>query len=136
MMRRRSQPAIQRERRGMISMELIFTLPLLMLLLMAILEFSLLMYARGDVVQAARAGARLGALHGAQVDDVEREVGRALGRRFPHYRVQAQLGEQSGDEVTVAVSVPMSAAAPNLLWPVGYNIRERDLKAQARLLKE
>ncbi len=130
-----SQP--QRDRRGIISMELVLTLPLLMLLLLGMFEFSFLMAARGEVIQACRAGARMAVLNGVQGEDVETEVGNTLGGRFgSSYLVQSQLGEHSGDEVVVTLRVPMTAAAPNLLWPVGYNIRGRELVAQARMLKE
>jgi len=118
-------------------MELVFALPILLVLLLAIFEFSFLMYARSDVVQAARAGARLGALHGVWPEDVQAEVGRTLPPRFrSSYQVQSELGKYTGDEVVVTVRVPMGAAAPNLLWPLGYNLRGRDLIAQTRMRKE
>ena len=124
-------------RRGTMTMELILTLPILMVLLLGIFQFSFLMYARSDVVQAARAGARLATLNGIYPEDVEQEVGRSLAGKFrSSYRVQSTLGEYSGDEVVVTVRVPMTAAAPNLLWPLGYNIRGRDLVAETRMTKE
>jgi hypothetical protein len=128
---------IQRHRRGMMSMELLLTLPLLMLLLMGIFEFSFLMYARGDVVQASRAGARLATLNGVWPEDVQEEVGRSLGGRFRNsFQVETQLGEFPGDEVIVTVKVPMTAVAPNLLWPLGYDIQKQQFVAQTRMLKE
>lgn len=129
--------ALRKSRRGMLSMELVLSLPLMLLVLLAVIEFSLLLYARGDVVQASRAGARLAALHGVDADDVQREVSRVLAGRFPaNISVQAQVGEFSGDEVIVAVRVPMAAAAPNLLWAFGYNLRGRQLIAETRMIKE
>lgn len=124
-------------RRGTMAMELIFTLPILFVLLLGIFEFSFLMYARSDVVQASRAGARLAALNGVWPEDVQLEVGRALGGKFQSaYQVQSTLGKYSGDEVVVTVRVPMTAAAPNLLWPLGYNIHGQYLIAETRMLKE
>ncbi len=138
-MKRMIRPAFCRTdlRRGMISMELVLTLPILMVLLLAIFQFSFLMYARSDVVQASRAGARLATLNGVWLDDIEQEVGRSLGPRFRNsYQVETQLGEHSGEEVVVTVKVPMTVVAPNLLWPLGYNIKGRDLVAQTRMVKE
>lgn len=124
-------------RRGSMTMELVLTLPIFMILLMGIVEFSFLMYARSDVVQASRAGARLAALNGVWPEDVESEVARSLGGRFQsNFQVQSTLGKYTGDEVSVLVRVPMTAAAPNLLWPLGYNIQGRELIAETRMLKE
>lgn len=124
-------------RRGTMTMELLITLPILFVLLLGIFEFSFLMYARSDVVQAARAGARLATLNGVEEDDVRSEVGRALAGKFQAaYQVRSTLGTYPGDEVIVTVRVPMTAAAPNLLWPLGYSIRGRDLIAETRMVKE
>ncbi len=121
----------------MISMELVLTLPILFVLLLGIFEFSFLMSARSEVVQASRAGARLGTLNGVWPEDIELEVGRSLGGRFQNaFRVEAILPAHSGEEVIVTVRVPMTAVAPNLLWPLGYNIRGQDLVSQARMVKE
>ncbi|SFJ16592.1 TadE/TadG family type IV pilus assembly protein [Planctomicrobium piriforme] len=133
----RSPHRTSARRGGMLSMELVLTLPLLLILLLGIFEFSFLMYARGDVVQASRAGARLATLNGVWPEEVESEVARALGDRFKQaFKVETQMGEFSGDEVIVTVRVPMTAAAPNLLWPMGYNIVGRDLIASTRMVKE
>ena len=136
-MRTRIVRTTRRHRRsGMTSMELVLSLPMLLLLLMVFVDFSFLMSARGHVVQAARGGARIGVLNGASPQAVETEVARILGPGFPAYQVHSQLGEYSGDPVSVTVRVPMTSAAPNLVWPVGYNIRGRELVAQVRMLKE
>jgi hypothetical protein len=118
-------------------MELVFTLPILGLLLMGLFEFSLLFFARADVVEACRAGARKATLHGCTREDVESEVRRVLTPRLHEgLLVQTDLGAQSGDLVTIAVSVPMSAAAPDLLWPVGFSLDGRDLYSESRMAKE
>jgi hypothetical protein len=136
MIRRSHQPG-QSRRQGVISMELILTLPILLMLLLGIFEFSFLMSARGDVVQASRAGCRLATLNGVVPEDVENEVVRTLGSPMQSAcSVQSQLGVNSGDEVLVTVRVPMAAVAPNLLWPLGYNLQGRDLISQTRMLKE
>ncbi len=126
------------KRNGMVlSTELVITLPILMFMLMGLFEFSFLFFSRGDVVEASRAGARIATLSGVYPEDVEDEVKRSLGSRFgSQIQVETTLGEYSGDEVVVTVRVPMSAASPDLLWPIGYSIQNKQLVAETRMLKE
>ncbi len=124
-------------RRGILSAELLLTLPILTVLLFGLLEFSLLFFARGDVVEASRAGARAARLYGATTESVEAEVLSSLGGRLaPQARVTADLGTKSGDEVSVAVEVPMAVASPDLLWLIGYSLQDRELLCETRMAKE
>lgn len=124
-------------RRGVLSMELVFTLPILGALLAGLLEFSLLFFARADVVEACRAGARKATLHGATQHDVEAEVRRVLAPRLQTgLVVETNLNARTGELVTVAVSTPMAVAAPDLLWPIGFTLEGRDLYCQTRMAKE
>lgn len=133
----RTKSTNRRPRRGVLSMELVLTLPILLVLLFGLLEFSLLFFARGDVVDASRAGVRAARLHGATEESVEDQVRYSLGSRLaPQARVITQLGEKTGDEVRVTVQVPMTAAAPDLLWMVGYSLKGRDLLCETRMVKE
>ncbi|MBX3441690.1 MAG: pilus assembly protein [Planctomyces sp.] len=132
-----SAPRSRLARRGILSMELLMTLPIFGILLFGLLEYSLLFAARGDVADACRAGARRGSLPGATQFDVESEVLASLGPRLAsNCRVDAELGERTGDVVTVLVRVPMAAASPDLLWPIGFGLRERDFVCQARMVRE
>lgn len=138
-MRRNKHIAVHQPSRkgGFVSIEVILVLPMFMLLLLGLCEFSLLMSARGTVVDAARAGARYATLHGVNDEEISDEVRRSLSGPLGKYvRVDSQVGEFSGDEVLVRVRVPMAAASPDLLWPIGYSIRNRELVAEARMLKE
>ena len=127
----------RRQRRGILSAELLLTLPILTILLFGLLEFSLLFFARGDVVEASRAGARAARLYGATEGSIELLVRNSLGGRLaPSARVVADLGTRSGDEVSVAVVVPMAAAAPDLLWIIGYSLKGRDLICETHMAKE
>ncbi len=120
---------------GFVSLEVILVLPMFMILLLGLCEFSLLFSARGQVVEAARAGARIATL----VDDVvvEEEVRQTLSHHLGAYaRVDSRLGKYSGDEVLVQVRVPMASATPDLLWPIGYSVRGREVIAVARMRKE
>jgi Flp pilus assembly protein TadG len=126
-----------KRRRGLLSMELLITLPIFGVLLMGLFEYSLLFAARGDVVAACRAGCRRATLTDATLEDVEYEVRATLGNRLARrVQVDAVLGERTGDEVTVAVSVPMGLASPDLLWPIGFGLRDRNFSCQSRMVKE
>jgi hypothetical protein len=118
-------------------MELLLTLPLLAILLLGLLEFCLLFYARGEVVEACRAGARIATYSGSSLIEVEEEVLAQLGPRLRESaEVYASIPDNSGDEVVVSVRVPMSSAAPDLLWPVGFSLKGESIVCSARMLKE
>jgi len=124
-------------RRGVMSLELVLTLPILGVVLMGLFEFTLLFYARGQVVEASRAGARQATLPGATIDDVEATVARVLPPRLRQgLAVETDLGTRSGDMVLVAVSVPMTSAAPDLLWPIGAGLAGKRLTSETRMVQE
>ena len=127
----------RRSRSGVLSMELVLTLPILMLVLAGLFEFTLLFFARGEVVDASRVAARKATLPGVTVQDVEEEVLKVLSPRFHNsLQVNAVLGEKSGDVVSVAVTVDMNAAAPDLLWPIGYSLQGRPLMSETCMIRE
>ena len=124
-------------RSGVLSMELVLTLPIIALLLAGLLEFSMLFFARGEVVEASRVAARKATLPGVTLEEVEDEVFKVLHPRFHNsVQVDADLGEKSGDVVAVAVKVDMSAAAPDLLWPIGYSLQGRPLLSETCMIRE
>ena len=118
-------------------MDLALVLPILGILLLGLLEFTLLFYARSSVVEASRAGARAATRVGSDQTQIEREAGLVL---FPTLRQGLQIelagGTHSGDPVTVAVQVPMKLASPDLLWVVGYSLQGRYLYAESTMIKE
>ena len=132
-----SRKSIQRRRSGVLSMELALTLPILALVLAGLFEFTMLFFARGEVVEASRVAARKASLPGATVEDVEDEVLKVLHPRFHNsLQVDSQLGEKSGDVVAVLVTVAMSDAAPDLLWPIGYSLQGRPLLSETCMIRE
>ena len=132
-----SRKSIQRRRSGVLSMELALTLPILALVLAGLFEFTMLFFARGEVVEASRVAARKASLPGATVEDVEDEVLKVLHPRFHNsLQVNSQLGEKSGDVVAVVVTVAMSDAAPDLLWPIGYSLQGRPLLSETCMIRE
>ncbi|MBB02750.1 pilus assembly protein [bacterium] len=126
-----------RRRSGFLSMELAMTLPILMLLLLGVFEFSMLFYARGSVVEASRNGARAATHPGANMDYVEQTVRQSLGPVLAQrVGIEAVIGPFSGDPVAVVVRVPMQDAAPDLLWPIGFGLRDRFLVAETVMQRE
>lgn len=125
------------QRRGVLSMELVLTLPILAVVLLGLFEFTWLFYSRSLVVEASRAGARKGTLSGVDPAEIDAEVRRVLPSRFHDgLAVTSDLGMHSGDIVRVAVEVPMSVAAPDLLWPIGAGLNGRNLYSETRMVRE
>lgn len=124
-------------RRGLYSLELVFVLPILGIVLMALLEFSMLFFARGEIVEASRIGARKASQPGTSAAAVEEEIRKVLEPRLQRdLRVEVSPGEHSGDLVSVSVRVGMQYAAPDLLWPIGYRLRGQDLHSETRMIRE
>jgi len=124
-------------RHAFLTMELVLTLPILGIVLLGLFEFSMLFLARGAVVEASRIGARKASLSDATADDVEAEIRKVLEPRLASaMRIEVQLGERTGDVVSVAVHVPMRRATPDLLRPIGFGLRGRTLYSETRMIKE
>ena len=123
--------------RGVLSMELVLTLPILAVVLLGLFEFTWLFYSRGLVVEASRVAARKASLPGASLGDVEQDVRRVLPAGLQRgLVVTGDLGVHSGDLVWVGVQVPMGTAAPDLLWPIGIGLSGRQLYSETRMVRE
>jgi hypothetical protein len=135
----RSQPLRKstRSRRGVLSLELILTLPILLIVLMGLIEFTVLFYSRSLVVEATRVGARKASLPGATAESVEAEVRNVLSPRLQTgIQVGVDVGLHSGDVVVVSVQTPMTSASPDLLWPIGLSLNGRNLYSETRMIRE
>lgn len=125
------------KRRGFLTMELVFVLPIFLIVLFAIFEFSLLLFARGSLAEATRTGCRVACMPGSTQQDVENAVYSVVGTRIAgNMSINVELGRSSGDVVEVGIRVPMNTISPDLLWPIGYSLRERHLYQSARMLRE
>lgn len=135
--RRRHRAAAVHARRGVLSMELVLTLPILFVLLMALFQFTMLFYSRSLVVEASRIGARHASMPGATEASVTAEIQRVLSPQLQAgMQVAVDLGIYSGDVVCVSVQMPMSSASPDLLWPIGVSLNGRNLYAETRMVRE
>ncbi len=117
----------------LLSSELAVSLPVLGIVLMGLLEFSLMVQARTVVVAASRRGAEVAAIPGATENDVRHEVRDVLGARLG-YEAEIHLQGVSEGEAYVAVDVPMAAAIPNLMRPVGLDLQGHRLCCQTPLV--
>ncbi len=113
------------------------TLPLLLLVLFAVFEYSMLFFARGSVVEASRVGARTATYPGSSLEVVEQSVAGSLGPQLSqNANVLVEMGQFSGDRVSVVVQVPMANASPDLLWPIGFGLQGRYLVAETVMERE
>jgi len=126
-----------RTRCGILSMELVLTLPILFVLMLALFEFTMLFYSRSLVVEASRAAARKASLPGATEEAIEAEVRRVLSPSLQYgMQIGVDLGDHSGDLVVVSIEVPMSSASPDMLWPIGVGLNGRNLYSETRMVRE
>ena len=136
-LRRRPDRRVQRRRAGYLSMELVLTLPILFVVLMAMFEFSLLFMGRSVVLESCRAGVRHGTLDGATPESVEAEVRKVLTPSLQQgLKLDYVPATRPGEIVQLAVHVPMNAVAPDLLWGIGFGLNGRELICEARMVKE
>lgn len=126
-----------RRRGAILSMELVMVLPIFLLLIFSIVEFSMLMSARTHVSDTARHGARLLSISGMESEELRQTMRSLLG---PKLSSQSQIDIQMHDPAvgigTVSVSIPMSNAAPDLLWMIGFSLRDRRIETNASMVLE
>tara|TARA_R110002072_G_scaffold99008_1_gene217939 strand:+ start:40634 stop:40999 length:366 start_codon:yes stop_codon:yes gene_type:complete len=121
----------------MLSAELIMTLPILAIVLFGLFEFALLFTARGELSEASRVAARKASIPGVTYDAVEEEIRRVLSPRLQRtMEVSIDQGQRSGDVVTVAIACSMNSASPDLLWPIGYSLKNRKLYEVTKMIRE
>jgi Flp pilus assembly protein TadG len=127
-----------RSRQGIIlSMELVLVLPIFLLLIFAVIEFSLLMSARTRVGDAARNGSRLLCVAGAPDDDIRKAVADSLGTKLSRVcSIQILPGAHPGDTGNVRIQIPMNSVSPDLLWMTGFSLRDRCIQADAPMVTE
>lgn len=122
---------------AILSTELVLVLPIVITLLLAVVEFGMIMQARGSVVEASRVAGRLAAQSHATAADVEVAARRALGRKLGQAAdVNVVAGDHPGDRVVVGVAVPMTAASPDFLFWIGLSHEGKQLAAVSEFVKE
>lgn len=125
-------------RRGAIlSMELVLVLPIFLLLIFGIAQFSMLMSAHARITSAAQSGVRLMSLSGATASEVEGRVADLLGSSLAgSSSIVIEPAEYAGQTGRIYVRVPMSSASPDLLWMTGFSLAGRYLESSAAMVME
>ncbi len=126
------------DRRGVTTVEFALVSPLFFLLVLASIEFGWAMMASGILTNAAREGARAGALDGAQVSDVADAVNRYLnGAGLPSVTPTVVPSPPSiapaGQNVTVTASLAFSQIS---LLPVPNWLGDVTLRATSVMRRE
>lgn len=126
------------DRSGVIlSMELVLVLPIFLILILSIVEFSMLMTARARITDAARMGSRLLCVSGLTPDEIRDRIGSMLGPQMASQcQIEIQSASTAGAIGNVRIRVPMSCASPDLLWMTGFSIRGRSIDADAPMVME
>jgi hypothetical protein len=127
-----------------LSVEWLLVFPILVAIMFAITEFSLLWSAKHSLEAATYAAAREASLpaidEAARLAAAEAAAERVLGN--PKYIAQYQFedstdfGLHTGDPMVVELSMPMSAASPDLLAVIGISIDEKRLTARTVMRRE
>ena len=137
-----SRSSVRRRRRGSLTLELLLVLPILLVILLATVEFASLLQARQQLLGASREGARVAALGGDE-SAVEAAVRRALGSSYQDaitirtvLRDSAGLPVVSGAPVLVHLEIPANAAAPDLLRLIGFTLQGEEITAVTTMRKE
>jgi Flp pilus assembly protein TadG len=126
------------DRKGAIlSMELVLILPIFLLLVFSIVEFSMLMSAHTRVANAAQSGSRMMCISGANESEVKERVTSLLGASLAKdCLIQVYPANYAGEIGRVAIRVPMRNASPDLLWMTGFSLQDRSIDADAPMVME
>lgn len=133
--------AAQARRAGaVLALELLFVVPIMFGLAMAVIQFSLVWAGNNRVTAAAQAGARAASMPGATEQSVCGAIEQALGSQVfvDNYtkRIEPDVNVPPGEPVWVEVKVPMAVASPNLLGILGFGFGDRQLVAQSVMRKQ
>ena len=127
---------------ALLSVELLLVLPILAVMFLGMIEFSLLLMGVQRVQSAANAACRVATLpiaDPATLDQSVRDAAvKALGKAplVAAYQISYDAGQYAGDPVAVEVVVPMTAAAPDLLAVLGLSLQGRQVTAQTVMRKQ
>ena len=130
------------ERAGSFSVELIFVLPILLLVVFALVELSLVLAAERKLAEVSGVVARTGSLGGTEAE-MTAVMKAAVG---PKWADNAELklevsppdadGRLQGTTLQVTVSLPAKYAGPNLLRSIGIDLTEATLVGRTVIVIE
>jgi len=121
--------SVRRPRRGLLSLELLITLPILVVLIGGLVEFGSLLVAYRSIARASTTGAHLAATGSINPNDVTGRLRSILGDDLAEVAtIQCHAPESSNEQIACEVRVPMTACAPNLLRPLGFDLEGESLR--------
>ena len=126
---------------AILSMELVLVLPIFLLLIFSIIEFSMLMSAQTRVANAAQNGARMLSICGMASPAVETEIKSRVQQLLGPALAQQSVititpGAYASDLGRIHVQVPMRNACPDLLWMTGFSVASRSIHCDAAMAME
>jgi Flp pilus assembly protein TadG len=131
------RPVTSGRRGAILSMELVLILPIILVLIFSIVEFSMLMSAQTRVANAAQNGARLMSLCTYSDQEVQETVRSQLGPELAaDSEIVIQPAIHAGEIGRVTIRVPMSKASPDLLWMTGFSLQNRFINADVPMVME
>lgn len=128
------------ERAGLFSVELIFVLPILLLVVFALVELSLLLAAERKLAEVSAVVARTGSLGGTDAE-MTAVMKSAAGPKWAD-KVELQVlpaapaARPQGTTLDVTVSLPAKYAGPNLLRSIGIDLTEATLVGRTVIVIE
>jgi Flp pilus assembly protein TadG len=143
-----------RSRRGVLSVELVLTLPILLMAVVGAVLLSQMLMSYQAITAAAGNGAREGTMPGATAQSVREAVlqsvsGWRLATNPADVAVAVRVNGVSltsdpgalaaagtGDEISVTVGVETVKAVPDMLKAFGLSIAGQELKSTIRMRKE
>jgi Flp pilus assembly protein TadG len=132
----------QSRREGALAIQLLFVLPILFAFFFGMIEFSMLLIVRQQLLTASREGARVAALGGSS-DDVQQSTQLFLGTgSLSQATIESVLTDangrplHTGDPVLVTVTLQATQAVPDLLAFIGFSISNETIVAQSVMRKE
>lgn len=144
------EPVARPRRRGVLTLELMVILPLILIVLFGLVEFSFLLISQQAIAAAAHVGAREGALPSTDLTAVEDAVESALtGWAFQddvkvlvyvngvRATTDAEVaGALTGDDISVEVQLFYEKAAPDLLRFINLSLVGNRLISQYTTRRE
>jgi Flp pilus assembly protein TadG len=135
---RRSSPT--KLRAGLFSVELILVLPLLLLAVFALVEFSLLLAAERKLAEVSGVVARTGSLGGTDEEMtavMKSALGPSLAEKAELKVVPAAASDRvQGAPLEVTVSYPARYAGPNVLRSLGIDLTAATLVGRTVIIVE
>jgi TadE-like protein len=116
-------------RRGSAAFEALFVVPILLVVLLAVVEFAMLLATEQKLAEASGIGARTGSL-GRSDDDIREAVKAVMGsKQYEKGSIDIRRydNHHTGEMIEVRVQLPAKAASPNVLRSFGIDLSDDTL---------